>query len=54
MTKEKVISLKAYLSKLTDRLSGEIPPKHVNRPESYKRFLRNEIATVKAKLEAAT
>ena len=52
MTKEKMVSLKKYMSDLTNRLeSPVIPEKHKGHPEHFKAFLRNEIRMVKQKLD---
>lgn len=51
MSKEKVKSLKTYLSKLEDRLTSAIPSKHLNRPLSYKRYLENEKRLVSNKIQ---
>ena len=53
MTKEKLASLKVYVSKLKDRLAAPVPSKHAGHPKSYHQFLRNEIATVESALEVA-
>lgn len=53
MNKEQLISLNKYLIDLTHRLQGDIPKKHKNRVVSYHRFLRNEISSVKQKLDDA-
>lgn len=54
MTKEKLESLNKYLNGLKDRLNTiQIPKKHKDRPESYHTFLKHEIETVSASLEAA-
>jgi hypothetical protein len=53
MTKEKLKSLKTYKALLESRLAGPVPAKHVGHPESFKQFLRNELATVTVKLEDA-
>jgi hypothetical protein len=50
--KETLKRLNRYLTYLNDRASSGIPEKHKNRVASYKRFLDNEIAAVKAKIEA--
>ena len=54
MTKEKMILLQAHLQKNLNRLSSPVPTKHINRPKEFKQFLENEIASTRAKLEAAT
>jgi len=53
MNKDKLLKLEKYLSQMQDKLNSPIPPKHANHPESYKQFLRNEISTVKTKIESA-
>lgn len=52
MTKEKLVSLKKYMTDMTNRLeSPNTPEKHKGHPEHYKAFLRNEIRMVKQKLD---
>jgi hypothetical protein len=51
MNNEKLITLSKYLEDLKNRLSGAVPPKHANHPETYKNFLRNEISAANKKLE---
>lgn len=54
MTKEKLVSLTKYKNELTEKLrSGEVPIKHVDHPNSYINFLKNELKIVTAKLEEA-
>lgn len=53
MTKEKMIKLEKYLLTLQQRLDSSVPQKHTNHPETYKRFLRNEISLVKGTIERA-
>jgi hypothetical protein len=53
MTQEKLKSLNTYLTHLKNRLSDPVPPKHQKHPESFKRWLRNEIKDVKDQLDAA-
>lgn len=52
MTKEKKISLKKYMDDMSGKLSGPTPEKHKDRPETYKNFLKREIAMVKSQLDA--
>lgn len=52
MNKDKLVKLKVYISSLKDRLAAPTPEKHKLHPESFKQFLRNEIATAEAKIEA--
>lgn len=51
MNKEKLGKLERYLSNMQQRLESNVPEKHKNHPETYKRFLMNEISTVKAQIE---
>ena len=52
MSKEKVQKLTKYVNDLNNRLSNTtLPAKQVNRPDSYKQFLQNEIKAASAKLE---
>ena len=54
MTKEKIASLIKYVSHLQDKLaSSVVPPKHKNREQSYRTFLRHEIITAQATINAA-
>lgn len=53
MTKEKLVKLERYLLNMQQKLESGIPAKHQGHPETYTRFLRNEIASVKATLEQA-
>jgi len=52
MTKEKVLSLEKYLELCKSKKTSAIPLKHKGHPESYLRFLDNEIRMVSIKLEA--
>lgn len=53
MNKDQLAKLKVYVSSLKDRLSAPTPEKHKLHPETFKQFLRNEIATAESKIEAA-
>jgi len=53
MNKEKLVSLSKYLGGLKDKLANPIPHKNRGSLATYKQFLKNEIETVSAKLEAA-
>lgn len=53
MTKEKLSKLTVYLSNMKDKLSAKTPSKHEGHPDTYRRFLQNEIATVSKQLEEA-
>ena len=53
MTQDKLKKLDKYLASLEDRVNSAIPLKHKNHPESYKRFLKNEIDTVKRQIADA-
>lgn len=52
MSKEKVISLTKYANDLKSRLSSPVPDKHKNRQSSYTNYLKNELDSVNAKLDA--
>lgn len=51
MSNDKVLKTKAYINQLKERLLAAVPEKHLNRPEQYKQFLRNEIKTAESILE---
>lgn len=52
MNKEKIVSLTKYVNDLKARLEEKsLPIKHKNRQETYKQFLRNEIASTSTKLD---
>lgn len=53
MTKEKVVSLNKYVQDIKNRLTSPVPPKHSGHPDTYKRFLENELKSVISRLEAA-
>ena len=53
MNKEKLISLLKYMGRLEDKLNSPVTLKHAHRPDTYKEFLKREIAMVKAKVDAA-
>lgn len=50
---EKLKRLNTYLQKMNDKLNDKIvPEKHKDHPESYKRFLNNEIRMTKLQIDA--
>lgn len=53
ISKEKMKSLRKYLSALKDRKTSELPEKHKNHPKTFHAFLDHEIKMVKEKIEAA-
>ena len=53
MTKEKIASLTKYMSDLNNKLKEPVPTKHIGHSETYKQFLKNEIAMVKNTLDKA-
>lgn len=53
MNKETIKRLSQYKQLLENRLEAPTPEKHKDHPETFKRFLKNEIEAVKAKLDAA-
>lgn len=54
MTTDKLKALTKYVSKCQDQLTATVPSKHIARGsvENYKKFLRQEIETVKTQLAA--
>lgn len=53
MTKEKLSKLVKYVKDLTERLNSELPTKHKDRGDTFKAFLRKEIASTGRTIEAA-
>lgn len=51
MTKEKRQSLTKYRNELADKLKEPSPDKHKDHPDTYKRFLENELAAVQSTLD---
>lgn len=50
MNKEKLVNLLKYSEDLKNKLSSPVPAKHINHPESYKLFLKNEIRLADKKI----
>ncbi len=50
-SKELLIKLNKYADNIRNRLSAGLPEKHKGHPETYKRFLQNELSAVTAKIE---
>jgi hypothetical protein len=44
--------LRTYEQLLLNRLNDAVPEKHKHREASFRQFLKNELATVRAKLNA--
>lgn len=53
LTKEKIASLEKYMADLTNRLSSTPNEKQLKRVKEFHQWLRFEITSVKAKLDAA-
>lgn len=53
MTKEKLQSLKKYISDLKSKLESPLPEKHKGHKHTYHEFLNNEIKKTQAKIEEA-
>ncbi len=53
ISKEKLNSLTKYKANLEERLKSPVPEKHKDHPESFKRFLQNELSTVSKVLDEA-
>lgn len=51
MSKEKLVRLTRYVFDLTNKLTSNVPLKHKDHPETYKRFLKNEIAATNKVIE---
>lgn len=51
MAKDKMSNLVTYQQELKYKLTGPVPTKHTNHPETYKAFLKNELRIVEAKIE---
>lgn len=51
MSKDKVNKLQKYADDIKSRLSSAVPEKHKNHPDTYKRFLDNELKTVTSQLD---
>lgn len=51
MSKDKLFNLLAYQTELNSKLSSPTPAKHVNNPETYKAFLKNELCITTNKIE---
>lgn len=51
MTKDKRVSLEKYVKGLVQKLADPTPSKHKGHPETYKNFLKREIAIVIKQLE---
>ncbi len=52
MTKEKMVSLVAYIADCKSKLSSAVPVKHKDHPESYKNFLKKEIEDTTKKVDS--
>lgn len=53
MTKEKLASLTKHTQEHLNRLSSPTPAKHKGHEVQYRRYLEQEVAMIKAKLDAA-
>ena len=51
MAKDKMSNLVTYQQELKYKLTGPVPTKHTNHPETYKAFLKNELRIVESKLD---
>jgi len=51
MAKDKLSNLVTYQQELKYKLTGPVPSKHTNHPETYKAFLKNELRIVESKIE---
>ena len=49
--KQRISELEAYRRFIEDRISSPIPPKHKDRPETFKAYLKRELEMVVSKLE---
>lgn len=52
MSVDKIKKLTAYVNQLKEKLSSNTPEKHVDRPNSYKRFLNIELETAQKQIDA--
>lgn len=50
MSDDKLKRLLKYKEDVEQKLSSPIPPKHVQHPDTYKQFLRNELATTESSI----